>query len=76
MYAANADTDADEYKRAICKIVMNVPTCLMGPILLSPSPSNWRELSRRRASLWLAYHRRFYRFFTGTAHGYKYRPAD
>lgn len=75
MYAANADTDKDEYKRAICKIVMSVTDLFDGPDSLV---SQLTELSERPVQEGLAMAGAIIdagRFFTGTAHGYNIAPA-
>jgi hypothetical protein len=75
MYAANADTDADEYKRAICKIVMNVLDLFDGPDSLV---SQLVELAERPVQEGIAMAGAIIdagRFFTGTAHGYNIGPA-
>lgn len=75
MYASNNDSDKDEYKRAICKIVMKATDIFEGPDSLV---SQLKELSVRPVQEGLAMASAIIdagKFFTGTAHGYNIGPA-
>lgn len=75
MYASNDDSDKDEYKRAICKIVMNATDIFDGPDSLV---SQLKEFSERPVQEGLAMASAIIdagKFFTGTAHGYNIGPA-
>lgn len=75
MYAANDDSDRDEYKRAVCKIVMNATDFFDGPDSIV---SQLQELAERPLQEGIAMASAVIdagRFFTGTAHGYNTAPA-
>lgn len=75
MYACNRDNDTDEYKRAICKIVMEATDFFEGPDSIV---SQLTELGQRPLQEGIAMATAMIQaiqFFMGSAHGYNIGPA-
>lgn len=75
MYACNKDNDTDEYKRAICKIIMRATDFFNGP---DSVVSQLTELGQRPLQEGIAMAMAMIQalqFFMGSAHGYNIGPA-